>query len=149
LAAKKTKTKRVTLEWYGENVSNEVRHHVARGMKKAVDFAVSQCKRKLNRSQPTRGFSSGRRMGLDPSEPGTPPKVVSSVLKNSITGRVERRQLGVRGMIGSNVIYARRQELGFFGTDSLGRYVHHEARPYLRPTIFENKQTLLRTIASG
>jgi HK97 gp10 family phage protein len=40
--------------------------------------------------------------------------------------------------IGTNVVYAARQEFGFVGTDSLGRVYNQPARPYLRPAIDEN-----------
>lgn len=41
---------------------------------------------------------------------------------------------GVRGVWGSSdVVYALRMELGFQGSDALGRAINQPARPYLRP----------------
>jgi hypothetical protein len=56
---------------------------------------------------------------------------------------------GIRGTVGSALEYARRQELGFFGTDSAGRSVKHEARPYLRPSILEKRREILNAIGRG
>jgi hypothetical protein len=41
--------------------------------------------------------------------------------------------------VGPDVPYGRRIELGFIGTDSLGRKYHQGPRPYLRPA-FDSKQ---------
>jgi hypothetical protein len=41
--------------------------------------------------------------------------------------------------IGPTMIYARRQELGFKGPDSLGRIFHHDPGwPYVRPALVES-----------
>lgn len=42
--------------------------------------------------------------------------------------------------IGSNVAYARRQELGFVGIDRLGRRYNDPGRPYLRPAFDESHE---------
>jgi len=50
---------------------------------------------------------------------------------------------GVAVLIGTNVIYAKRVEFGFVGTDSLGRNYHQLPKPYLRPAFDEFRQTAL------
>ena len=137
------------LEWYGKQVEQAVRGHVASGMAQAVQLVVSDVKRRINRGQPYRFTAKGRKVGLDPSLPGEPPKVVTSDLKNSIVGRIESEPDEIRGFVGSNKVYARRQELGFVGVDSLGRMVNQEPRPYLRPAVLENRKKILETIARG
>jgi len=137
-------------EWYGDDVNRIVNRHVASGMRKAVQLVVAVAKRKVNRGQPTKGAKgSGVRRGLDPSKPGTPPKVVTSELKRNIKGKVIAKPGLVRGIVGCNVPYARRQELGFKGVDSLGRSVRHLPRPFLRPSVLENKKLIKRAIADG
>lgn len=44
--------------------------------------------------------------------------------------------------VGTDVPYARRIELGFMGTDSLGRTYHQPARPYLRPGLDQNEREI-------
>lgn len=44
--------------------------------------------------------------------------------------------------VGTNVVYAKRIEFGFAGTDSLGRTFHQPAQPYLRPALDENKREM-------
>jgi len=129
-------------EWYGVEVNTLVRETVARGMDKAVQLVVGKVKKKINRGQKTRSTKSGRRVGLDPSKPGTPPKVVTAALKNSIKGKVEKKRNIVRGAVGSNLVYARALELGSPKTGL-------KKRPYLRSTVLENKRLIRETIADG
>lgn len=44
--------------------------------------------------------------------------------------------------IGTDVEYARRIELGFAGTDSLGRTYNQSAKPYLRPALLESESEI-------
>ena len=59
--------------------------------------------------------------------------LISGTLKRSITHKpaVPKRVV----YVGTNLEYARRQELGFTGKDKLGRYYHQSAKPYLRPAL--------------
>lgn len=93
-------------------------------MRQATQVVVGNVKRLINRGNPT---------GKNPSKPGEPPKKVTARLFNSITDEVIRTEDQVIGAVGTNVEYGRRLELGFTGTDSAGRIVDQEPRPYLRP----------------
>lgn len=119
-----------------------VNRWVAGGMRKAIQLGVGIAKKKVNRSQPTRGAKSGRRYGLKPSLPGTPPKVVTSELKRGIKGRVVVQPGLVRGFIGGKLVYMAPLELG-------SKKNHLAARPFLRPTILENKTLLFKVIVNG
>ncbi len=46
-------------------------------------------------------------------------------------------------LIGTNLVYAARQEFGFVGVDSLGRTYNQPAHPYLRPAFDNKKQKAL------
>jgi len=48
------------------------------------------------------------------------------------------------GVVGSNVSYARRIELGFVGVDSLGRKYNQQPYPYLRPALHKNEKKILK-----
>lgn len=65
------------------------------------------------------------------------PNVVTGTLRRSITMGVVT-PWGVRGWatrVGPTVIYGRRIELGFTGTDSRGRSYNQPAYPYFRPAM--------------
>jgi len=47
---------------------------------------------------------------------------------------------------GFDPAYARRIELGFVGTDSLGRNYHQAPQPYMRPAFEEQKEAARETI---
>jgi len=47
------------------------------------------------------------------------------------------------GAVGTNVEYARRLELGFVGTDSLGRNYNQKPRPHLIPAYERNRLKIL------
>jgi HK97 gp10 family phage protein len=47
---------------------------------------------------------------------------------------------------GFDPAYARRIELGFVGTDSLGRNYHQAPQPYMRPAFEEQKEAAQETI---
>jgi hypothetical protein len=50
---------------------------------------------------------------------------------------------------GFDPAYARRLELGFIGTDSLGRHYHQPPFPYMRPARDNKQDAAVETITSG
>jgi len=144
--------------------------HVVRGMTKAAQFCEGVAKQKVSR---------GNVDGKNPSKPGEPPKTVTGTLRANIGHDVKVTPDEVIGMVGVRKgpadKYARRLELGFHGvvkvpahvrtqTHAWGRplrpprkvrvrayryTVHQAPRPYLRPTVTENKQQILKLIAGG
>jgi hypothetical protein len=63
------------------------------------------------------------------------PRVRSGTLRRSITIKYPKRGGGGvwEAMIGPTVIYSRRVELGFDGTDSIGRTYHQPPYPFFGP----------------
>lgn len=116
-------------------------------MRKACAMMVGKVKQLINRGQPKRR-SGNRYVGLDPSKPGEPPKKLSNRLFASIAYEVIRQPRAVIGVVGTNVKYARRLELGFMGTDRAGRKVYQAPRPYLRRAMLEN-QDAIKAILGG
>lgn len=80
-----------------------------------------------------------------PSPPGGPPGVLTGTLKRSIATRL----MPMNVQVGTNVIYARRLEFGFTGTDSRGRSYNQAARPYLYPALRRNKAEIIKIISKG
>lgn len=133
--------------WDSAKVQKTAAGHVAKNMKRAMLVLQGDVQRRISRGQPVRRTSGGHLVGLDPSAPGESPKVVSGRLRTSIANDVDVGLSEVVGRVGSNVRYARRLELGFFGTDARGRNVNQEERPYLRPALKEQLSRLLKIIA--
>jgi len=74
-----------------------------------------------------------------PSPPGAPPARVSGALQASIGHAVEQGEEGPRAVVFAATPYARRLELGFFGTDTLGRRYTQAPRPFLRRALQETE----------
>ena len=115
---------------------------VKKNMLVATVFVRDRVKEKLNRGQPTRTTPGGSIIGLDPSLPGEPPKKITSQLQNSIRQRVVSTVNSVTGLIGTDLKKAAALELG-------NKEGTLKPRPYLRPTLMEQRRKILRILAKG
>jgi hypothetical protein len=140
---------RTSLVWRQGPVVEAVAQALERGMHRAMVLVRDDTVRRLSTGQPVRRTASGRLVGLDPSAEGEPPHVLTGRLRLSIKHEVERRGRRILGRVGTNVIYGRRLELGFTGTDAAGRSVRQGPRPYLRPALVENEEAIIRALTSG
>ncbi len=139
-------------KWDSEKIVKRTQAHVAKNMKAAMLILQGEVQRKISIGQPVVRSEGGSLRGTTKAQPApTPPRVLTSRLRTSITHAVDGNALNgdVIGKVGSNVPYARRLELGFFGTDSKGRNVNQGERPYLRPALKENLPRLMARIARG
>lgn len=135
--------------WRASDVIASTRTKLIPAMARGAITVEDQAKRLLNRPQPTRTVR-GRQYGLDPSAPGDPPKRVSSRLIKSVTHdkpTIEGGDVVVR--VGTNVVYGRRLELGYSGTDAKGRNIHQAPRPWLRRALAEKRGEVLTEIAGS
>lgn len=121
----------VRLEWFQRKVEERVELLALNIMTRAALSLEGRAKRLM---------SVANRDGVSPSAPGEAPRVVSGTLRANVAGGAEARSgglvvafLGIRK--GPADPYGLRQEVGFIGTDSLGRNVVHLPRPYLIPTV--------------
>lgn len=122
--------------WNGPAVVAAARAEMILRLRRAGQAVVDETKRLLNRSQPTTSGADGkRRRGLSPSLPGEPPKRLEGTLINSIRPRLLEFPHELVLQVGTPVIYGRRLELGFVGTDTKGRNVKQAPRPYLRKAL--------------
>lgn len=60
---------------------------------------------------------------------------------------VSKTRNRVEVAVGSAAEYARRLELGFVGTDSLGRKYHQSPRPYIKPALDSNRKQVEEEMA--
>jgi hypothetical protein len=90
----------------------------------------------------------GNPKGDAPSAPGEPPRKVSGRLFGSIFVKVIRNASQVLGVVGTNVKYARRLELGFVGKDALGRMFRQKPRPFIRPAFVRLRDQIKRILGA-
>jgi len=133
------------ITWNAGAVLNRTRAQVVRGMTAASSYLATEAKRLVSRPNPE---------GDDPSKPGEPPKRVSGNLEMHVLAfNVEVDRSVVRGFFGVRdaeaVPYAMRLEFGFVGTDSLGRHINQEPRPFLRPTLLRNRAKIVAYLVKG
>lgn len=88
-----------------------------------------------------RSISRSNHGGGNPSRVGEPPKAVTGQLRRTVRGVAFRRGNVIVGRLSAGTQYARRLELGFVGTDSLGRRINQGPRPFLRPSLKRTAQT--------
>lgn len=133
------------VKWNAELVTGKARAQVKGNMAKTLFFLEGKAKRLLSvRNEPrVRVGRSGMR-GLNPSAPGEPPKLVTGTLRANVGTAVVETETEIIGFLGilrgPADSYGRRLELGMTGTDSAGRHINQQARPFLRPTVVENQR---------
>lgn len=129
------------LNWNDVPLKEKVSGVLIQRMELAGVYLQGEVRKKINR---------GNAGGHSPSAPGEPPKKVSAQLFDSIAvSPVHFDGTTLRVLVGSNKVYARRLELGFYGTDSLGRNYQQEPRPFLRPTLYSNTMVIAKIVATG
>jgi len=125
----------MSVEWKPNKHNKILLLLLERNVGKAMRFAEGECKKLISRGNVT---------GMNPSSDGDPPKVVTGVLRSSIDTEVSRDSLGVSGYLGVRKGVA--ENYGFwleFGTSKMA------ARPFLRPTLANNKRKILDMIGKG
>lgn len=137
-------------KWRANEVFRAFHRVVEERVGAATGFVRGEIIRSINRSQPTKSLSSGARVGLDPSREGEPPKRVEGDLVRSIVDEIIVTKRKIIGRVGSTQTKkAMRLELGFAGTDSLGRVIDQGPRPFIRPPLLENRDKIKRIITTG
>jgi HK97 gp10 family phage protein len=127
------------VRWNVAAAMQAIGDELERRFEKAAMLVESTAIRKLSRGQAVRRLKSGRLKGLDPSHPGEPPKVLYGRLRQSIAHVVARQGADVAARIGSNVVYAPFLE---YGTNRMA------ARPFLRPSLEENRDEIRRILTA-
>jgi hypothetical protein len=134
------------LVWEQTKVKTASELVVMRNMTRAAIFVEGVIIRSLSVGQPVKRLKSGRLVGLGPSSPGQPPHVLMGGLRRSVTHKVFKAFGNIVALVGSNMKYARRLELGFIGSDSKGRMYNQGPRPYLRPAVRNNRSAIMRFV---
>jgi phage gpG-like protein len=123
--------------WDASGVLDKTKDELVKRMTVATILVRDKAKVLVNRGNST---------GKSPSKEGTPPKKVSGRLQSSLAQAVEVVENAVIGRVGTNVIYARRLELGFVGVDKAGRKISQGPRPFLRPAVMNNTGAIAKIL---
>jgi phage gpG-like protein len=129
-------------QWNSSAIVAAAALELQKRMERAAILVEATAVKKVSTGQGVRRTKGGHLVGLNPSTPGQPPHVLSGQLRQSITHEVENTGTQIVARVGSNKKYARRLELGFTGRDTKGRNYKQAPRPYLRPSVSENKSTI-------
>lgn len=85
---------------------------------------------KINSTGPARW-----RRGVNLPRPGGPGVVTGTHRRSIHVKPAQRRGAWWEVRVGPSAVYSRRLELGFFGSDALGRRYRQPAYPYMRPAL--------------
>lgn len=75
------------------------------------------------------------------------PRAITGEYRRSINMDIRRGALGTVGVVGTNAAQGRRLELGFSGTDSMGRSYNQPPFPHFGPAVDKYKDDYVRAIA--
>lgn len=132
----------IRLRFRQRDAVRQVRQTVRTNMLAAAVFYRDRVKEKLNVGQPVRTLPGGGIVGLNPSDPGEPPRKITGQLQASIFADVREGPNEIIGVVGSPLVKAAPLE---FGTRD-GRL---KPRPFFRPALIENQRRIIRIIARG
>lgn len=126
------------LRWRGKNILQFAKKKIERNMGPVTQFLRNEVVKSIKKSQPLKRQPSGRRIGLSPSQPGHPPKMVEGDLVKSIIAEVEVTKTKIIGRYGST--QGKKAKALEFGTSRM------KPRPFLRPPLFKNKKKIVRML---
>jgi len=148
-------------KWYGKEVNDAVAKRLMDAIKIGCFMVEGDAKQSMKPGTGREYKKPGGKIHKA-SAPGEPPAVDMGRLRASISSNwtgsgMAKGKVGpqakaddgvgqpakeLTGVVGSNVEYARRLELGFVGADSLGRIYNQLPRPYLRPALHKNEKKI-------
>lgn len=133
------------LKWFGIQVNEFIKKEVEMIIKEGCHDIETDAKRNA-----TRYVKTGReRSSISTNWSGSGMahgKITSPVKDTKPTdGVTEPKSIpGIfTGVVGTNVEYARRLELGFVGKDSLGRTINQKPRPHIIPAYEKHRLKIL------
>lgn len=101
----------MALVWHGDAVIAQLKGELARKLDLVGRYLRDRTREELSRKQPTRGAAT-RKRGLDPSQPGEFPKMVTGHLRRNVVTEQEQMPEGPVQRVGTNVVYGKFLELG-------------------------------------
>ena len=144
------------IEWHGENVKRVINQALERNMRAACIHLQSAVKNLISTRaviRRTRGQTGQRgRPVFESSRPGMPPHLRTGTLLGSIQYRVDRGPIGIVGTDRARILagaktVSPRTVRGYGAYLELGTR-KMAARPYLRPALIRERDTLARILAT-
>ncbi len=127
-------------KWRDQEVKKEVLDGSGKAVKRACYWVETDAKKlvhfittRLRGSTSVNWSGSGLAKG----------KVSETAKTNDGVGQPDKKPDKFTGVVGSNVEYARRYDMGFVGMDSLGRKYNQAPRAYLRVALEKNRSRIL------
>jgi len=152
----------VDMKWYGKEVGDHAAKTMNTNAKRTGMFLSGEVVKLLSKGQPAKrvGKKNPRLIGLDPSKPGEPPRLLHGHLRNSIDYRIVKDRKHLDIYIGAHTPYARALEMGnpkakgnVFrpgAVTSLGSAKNKSGvgapRPYLRPALKDNREKAIKML---
>jgi len=127
-------------KWRDKEVKKEVLNESGKAVLRGCHWVRNDAMRMVHMiTTRLRGSTS-----INYSGSGLPKGTVSEAAKtNDGIGQPSKKADKFIGVVGSNVEYARRYDMGFVGTDSLGRKYNQKPRAYLRVALEKNRKRIL------
>ena len=128
------------IKWYDKEVKKEVLSESGKAVVRGCHWVRNDAMRVVHMiTTRLRGSTS-----INYSGSGLPRGNVSGAAEaNDGIGQPPSKPDKFVGVVGSNVSYARRYDMGFVGTDSLGRKYNQKPRAYLRVSLEKNRKRIM------
>ncbi len=125
---------RVNFNWHGDEISKKIEDTMVNRLDLAGFTLMNEARDLVSRNQ-ARAGKGARKVGLDPSTPGTPPKRVTGTLHRSIFWALDRQ--AVKGRVGTPLKYGLFLELGT---------VRMAARPWMITAVRNKREAIKRIL---
>ena len=126
---------RTKFVWNGEGIAKTIENTMVNRLDLAGLTLMNEARSLISRDQPRSG-KGARKVGLDPSRPGKPPKRVTGTLHRSIFWALDRQ--AVKGRVGTPLKYGLFLELGT---------ARMAARPWMITAVRNKIETIKRILS--
>ena len=136
------------MKWNGKEVLLKAARRLDANAERVGIMLEKKATQKLSIGQPVKRVGS-RLVGQNPSKPGQPPRVLHGRLRGSLAYSTKRTPKFITITLGANTVYARHLDLGKPKGSKTDSKIGLAARPYLRPTIRENRKRAIIRLTTG
>ena len=132
------------LTWNGKEIGEMAAKRLKVNAEKAARMIEADIVRSLSTGQDAVRRGDGSLMGLDPSQPGQPPHLLTGHLRRSIDHRVEKHPKYIDIFVIAGASYARVLEYG-----GMSGKANIAARPFMRPALARNRDKAISMLVKN
>ena len=132
------------LTWNGKEIGEMAAKRLKVNAEKAARMIEADIVRSLSVGQDAVRRRDGSLMGLDPSQPGQPPHLLTGHLRRSIDHRVEKHPKYIDIFVIAGASYARVLEYG-----GMSGKANIAARPFMRPALARNRDKAISMLVKN